>query len=213
MKTQLLSSVSSVLAFLALISYVHSADCNQQSITSSTPSSDDISTFLTNALNAGNICGGGFLPNNPLTNIFNANEMFFNVTRSTADGTLNLCMEAFQDIISQCVQGEKKWGVVWSLNGQFYSLNNSIYPENGIVIPGLSTTSSAITSSTTPAAVTGGAGGGFTITGIGNGPITIPPQTVTETGTFSTSFISGITANTVTTTSLGNSGPTILPIW
>jgi len=213
MKTRLLSSVSSILVFLALVSYVHSADCNQQSITSSTPSADDISTFLTNALNTGNICGGGFPPNNPLTNIFNANEMFFNVTRSTANGALNLCVEAFQDIISQCVQGEKKWGGVWSLTGQFYSINNSIYPENGIAIPGSSTTSSTIASSTTSAVVIGGTGGGFTITNIGNSPITIPPQTATETGTFSTSFISGITANTVTTTSLKNSGPTILPIW
>jgi hypothetical protein len=45
-------------------------------------------------------------------------------------------MEDFQYIIGQYVQAENKWGGAWSLGGQFYSINNSIHPENGIVIPG-----------------------------------------------------------------------------
>ena len=253
MKARHISNRVNVLILTTLLSsfpYSHAADCNSQTISGS-PSASAIASFLTNALNqqGSNICAGGFPPNNPLTNVFNANEMDFNVTRSTPTGTLNNCHAAFTDIISQCVQGQNVWGGKWSVSGEFYSITNAIYPGNAIVIPGVSSQASSSTAQTTrapsstapsvpagspsttpgggpsttpgggPSTTPGGGpsttpGGGFVITGGTNGPITIPPQTKTESGVFSTSYIAGITANTVTTTTLsGQSGPTILPIW
>ncbi|KAH0542522.1 hypothetical protein FGG08_003118 [Glutinoglossum americanum] len=209
MKAQYLSRSALAFFFTFLLNPVLSADCNQQAI-SGDPQPQDIATFLTNALNGGAICAGGFPPNNPLTNVFNANLMDFNVTRSTPDGAVDLCMGAFQDIISQCVQTENKWGGQWQLNGQFYSISNQAFPANGIAGP----RSSQPSPSAPPGPAGGAPAGPFTIDG-GNGqPITIPPQTATQSGTFSTAFVSGVTANTATTTSLsGQSGPTILPIW
>ena len=245
MKARHISNKAIVLIITTLLSsfpYSQAADCNTQTISGS-PSASAIASFLTNALNqqGSNICAGGFPPTSPLTNVFNANEMDFNVTRSTATGTLNNCHAAFTDIISQCVKGQNVWGGKWSVSGEFYSITNTIYPGNAIVIPGVSSQASSSTAQTTPApssttpsvpagspsttpsggpsTTPGGGpsttpGGGFVITGGTNGPITIPPQTKTESGVFSTSFLPGITANTVTTTTLsGQSGPTILPIW
>ena len=109
--------------------------------------------------------------------------------------------------------------------GEFYSITNAIYPGNAIVIPGVSSQASSSTAQTTQAppssaqSIPAGSpsstpGGGFVITAGTNGPITILPQTTTESGEFSTSYITGITADTVTTTTLSDqSGPTILPIW
>ena len=98
--------------------------------------------------------------------------------------------------------------------GEFYSIMNAIYPGNAIVIPGASSQASSGTAQSTPAGSPSSApGGGFVITSGANGPITIPPQTTTESGQFSTSYIAGITADTATTTTLSDqSGPTILPI-
>jgi hypothetical protein len=213
MKSRLFFTILSVLTISALISPVYSADCNQQPITDAAPSSENIAAFLSNALEGGNICGGSFPPNNPLTNIFNASEMFFNVTRSTADGALDFCVSAFQNIISQCVESGVSWGGVWFLNGQFYSIENNVYPENGIVLLGASPTSTVEAGSPTSTSDTIGDGAAFTLTDSGGNPITVPQQTATEIGTFSTSYIASITANTVTTTSLDGSGPTVLPIW
>lgn len=261
MKARNISNRANVLILTTLLStipYSQAADCNTQTISGS-PSASAIASFLTNALSKGgsNICAGGFPPTNPLTNVFNANEMDFNVTRSKPTGTLNNCHAAFTDIISQCVQGQNVWGGKWSVSGEFYSITNAIYPGNAIVIPGLSSQASSGTAQTTrtpsstspsvpagsPSTTSSGSlsttpgggpsttlsgspsttpsggpsttpGGGFVITGGTNGPITIPPQTKTESGVFSTSYIPGITANTVTTTTLSSqSGPTILPIW
>ena len=218
-----------VLIFTILLSsfpYSQAANCNTQTISGS-PSSSAIASFLTNALNqqGSGICAGGFPPTNALTNVFNADEMDFNVTRSTSTGTLNNCNAAFTDIISQCVQGQNVWGGSWSVPGEFYSITNSIYPGNAIIIPGASSQASSGTAQTTqpspsttqstPAGSPSSTpGGGFVITSGTNGPITIPPQTTTESGEFSTSYIAGITADTATTTTLSDqSGPTILPIW
>ena len=237
MKARHISNKANVLILTTLLSsfpYSQAADCNTQTISGS-PSASAIASFLTNALNqqGSSICAGGFPPTNPLTNVFNADEMDFNVTRSTPTGTLNNCHAAFTDIISQCVKGQNVWGGKWSVSGEFYSITNAIYPGNAIVITGVSSQASSSTAQTTPApssttpSVPAGSpsttpsggpsttpGGGFVITGGTNGPITIPPQTKTESGVFSTSFLPGITANTVTTTTLsGQSGPTILPIW
>ena len=211
---------------LPLFPYSQAANCNTQTISGS-PSSSAIASFLTNALNqqGSGICVGGFPPTNPLTNVFNADEMDFNVTRSTSTGTLNNCNAAFTDIISQCVQGQNVWGGNWSVSGEFYSITNSIYPGNAIIIPGAGSQASSGTAQTTqtPPSTTQSTpagspsstpSGGFVITSGTNGPITIPPQSSTESGEFSTSYIAGITADTATTTILSDqSGPTILPIW
>ena len=229
MKARHISNRANALILTTLLSsfpYSQAADCNTQTISGS-PSASAIASFLTNALNqqGSGICAGGFPPTNPLTNVFNADEMDFNVTRTTPTGTLNNCHAAFTDIISQCVQGQNVWGGKWSVSGEFYSITNAIYPGNAIVIPGVSSQASSSTAQTTQVpsstaqSVPAGSssttpGGGFVITGGTNGPITIPPQTKTESGVFSTSYIAGITADTVTTTTLsGQSGPTILPIW
>ena len=229
MKGNHTSNKAGVLFFTTLLSsfpYSHAANCDTQTISGS-PSSNAIASFLTNALNrqGSGICAGSFPPTNPLTNVFNANEMDFNVTRSTSTGTLNNCNVAFTDIISQCVQGQDVWGGNWSVPGEFYSITNSIYPGNAIVIPGASSQVSSGTAQTTQAlpsttqSTPAGSPsstpvGGFVITSGKNGPITIPPQTTTESGKFSTSYIASITADTATTTTLSDqSGPTILPIW
>ena len=218
-----------VLILITLLSsfpYSQTANCNTQTI-SGNPSSSVVASFLTNALNqqGSGICAGGFPPTDPLTNVFNADEMDFNVTRSTPTGTLNNCNTAFADIIRQCVQGQNVWGGDWSVPGEFYSITNAIYPGNAIVIPGASSQAPSGTARTTQAPPSTAQstparrpsstpGGGFVITAGTNGPITIPPKTNTESGKFSTSYIAGITADTVTTTTLsGQSGPTILPIW
>jgi hypothetical protein len=180
MKSKYLSFGLFTLSLTLLDHTGQAADCNGQ-IISGDPSKDTIATAYLNALNGGNICSGNFPPTNDLSNTFNLNDIFFNVTRTSNSVSLTNCQPAFQNIISQCVRGENQWGGTWQLGGEFYGIYNNIYPSNGLG------------TSTTPPPNT----------------VTAPPQT-----SFTTEYIPGVTANTVTTTQLsGQSSPTLLPIW
>ncbi|KAL1600665.1 hypothetical protein SLS60_007053 [Paraconiothyrium brasiliense] len=116
---------------------------------------------------------------------------------------LQHCQDAFNNIISQCIQEGHTWGGAWSLDNESYNITNSVYPANGlgpnddggVPLSVSSLTTAAPTTTSSPA-------------------ITLGPQTGIETGTFATttSSIDGLTANSVTSTS-ADGHPTVLPIW
>lgn len=168
--------------------FTYAATCNDQSI-SGTPSKEEITEYLKSQLSAGTICSDQWPPTEPLTVTYNANNMFFKRTRTSADISMTHCNDAFTNIIEQCVLGESKWGGEWELDGQSYSITNNVYPENGIVLPGSNTQ----TSSDAPVSSRGPA---------------------IQSGPFTTDYISGVKSNTVTTTKLDDqSSSTVLPIW
>ncbi|KAF9695592.1 hypothetical protein EKO04_006435 [Ascochyta lentis] len=116
---------------------------------------------------------------------------------------LRHCQEAFNNIISQCIQNSHTWGDGWSLDNESYNITNSVYPANalgpnddgGVPLSVSSSTTAAPTTTSSPA-------------------IALGPQTGIETGMFATttSSINGLTANSFTST-FANGHPTVLPIW
>jgi hypothetical protein len=167
---------------ILMASCCHAATCNEQSISGS-PSKEEIADYLTKSLSSGSICSDLWPPTTPLEVTYNANNMFFKRTRTSADILMTYCNDAYTNIISQCVLQEEKWGGEWVLNGQYYSIRNNVYPANGIILPG----SDIPTNNQSP---------------------TIQP------GPFTTEYIPGVTANTVTTTELSDqTTSTVLPVW
>ncbi|CAJ2513529.1 Uu.00g016480.m01.CDS01 [Anthostomella pinea] len=208
-----------VLTFLALGGTAFAADCNtDQERQDSTPSGSQIQTALTSNDNLDTICGGTFLTgsSNQLENSFSHGSVQFEIKRTDSTVAVRYCQEAFSNIIDQCVTGGNYWGGTWSLNGEIYSISNTVYPDNPLLSTddGGPSSDSSSTTSATSATSTTSTDSSATTTTADTGPITPGPQTSTESGTFSTTTesIDGLTSNSVTTTTL-NDGPTILPIW
>jgi hypothetical protein len=119
------------------------------------------------------------------------------IQRTNKEQSLRYCKDAMQNIMDQCITGGNYWGGSWSLNGETYTIQNSLYPADP-KFP-------ADSSTTPPASSTATAN---------TGPITMGPQASVEEGKFSTTTrnIEGLTANSVTTTTADNHA-TVLPIW
>lgn len=103
---------------------------------------------------------------------------------------MRYCKDAIENIIAQCISGGQYWGGSWSLNGETYTISNSVYPGN-------------------PLAPTDD-GGPVDDTG----PITAAPAPTSgpEAFTTTTQNIDGLTTNSQTTTSV-QGHETVLPIW
>lgn len=123
--------------------------------------------------------------------------MIWTIRRTNKEQPLRYCKDAMQNIMEQCITGDNYWGGNWTLNGETYTIYNSMYPSNPDFPadkPSISMVSMTTTAKT--------------------GPITMGPQTAIEKGQFSTTIqsIQGLTANSVTTTTADDHA-TILPIW
>ncbi|KAH7083710.1 hypothetical protein FB567DRAFT_499132 [Paraphoma chrysanthemicola] len=176
-----------VLLALVIGRVAFAADCFQdEQRKGDTPTGNQIGKALTPDL--GNICATTFKTNDDQKLQITYNHWMINLSIQRMDNTkpLKHCQDAFNNIISQCIQDGNTWGGVWSLDNESYNITNSVYPANGL---GPNDE------------------GGVPI-------ITLGPQTGIETGTFATetSSIDGLTANSVTSTS-ADGHPTILPIW
>ncbi|KAM0813307.1 hypothetical protein AB5N19_13300 [Seiridium cardinale] len=182
--------------FLAFSTGAIAADCLQdQQRQSDSPSGQQIVAALTSSSQLDNVCAGNWRvgDQNKLNITFNHGSMFYYVERTDNTQHLRYCKDAFNNILEQCVTNGNYWGGTWSWDGETYKISDSVYPANGLA-------------STDD--------GGPTDPNTGTGPITAGPQTTTESGSFATSTasISGLTANTATTTS-ADGHATILPIW
>ncbi|RDW66956.1 hypothetical protein BP5796_09705 [Coleophoma crateriformis] len=121
-----------ILLLSTLAGSAYSADCYQPR-KAGDPSSSDIATALTGNNQLLEVCSGNFPPINDTSNTFNHWYMDYTVTRADPTQSLQYCIDAFNDIISQCITGDNYWGGDWSLNGFSYSIYNSIYgqtPDN-----------------------------------------------------------------------------------
>src|SRR4051812_37493247 len=123
--------------------------------------------------------------------------MIWTIQRIDKELPLRYCKDAMQNIMDQCITGGNYWGGSWSLNGETYTIYNSIYPANPEFPadqPTIPSASSTMTANT--------------------GPITMGPQTSIEEGQFcmTTQNIEGLTANSVTITTADDQA-TVLPIW
>ncbi|RDW63247.1 hypothetical protein BP6252_10792 [Coleophoma cylindrospora] len=194
------------LVALALGKIAFAADCFQdQQRKSDEPTGDQIANALTADNELENICATTWKTNDDqkLQITYNHWLIFLSIERTDNTKPPQYCQDAFNNIISQCIQNSDTWGGVWSFDGESYNIWNSVYPENGLAPTddGGPSTNTASTTSAEPRITS-------------SGTITLEPQTVIETGTFATttSSIAGLTANSVTSTSV-DGHPTILPIW
>jgi hypothetical protein len=102
------------------------ADCNLQEARSpSDPPGATISDEIRENNSLNNICSDGFPPGSDT----NTGTIIFNITRTDANQPLQYCEAAFDDIITQCIEGGNYWGGTWSLNGETYSIYDSEYPD------------------------------------------------------------------------------------
>ncbi|KAF2495331.1 hypothetical protein BU16DRAFT_618169 [Lophium mytilinum] len=193
-----------VLLALAFGRIAFAADCFQdEQRKSDTPTGDQIGKALTPDLR--NICATTFKTGDDqkLQITYNHWDIFLSIQRTDNTKPLQHCQDAFNNIISQCIQSGDTWGGAWSLDNESYNITNSVYPANGLGPNDDGGVPLSVSSSTTAAPTT-----------TSSPAITLGPQTGIETGTFATttSSIDGLTANSVTSTS-ADGHPTILPIW
>ncbi|EEU42733.1 uncharacterized protein NECHADRAFT_84270 [Fusarium vanettenii 77-13-4] len=111
----------------------HDLDYNDQKRTLSIPTADQIrAVFKTPGL-LRDVCKGTWRVGDEqqLQNTFNHGCM----QRADSSKPLRRCMEAFEDIIAQCIEGAGFWGGSWGLDGELNNISNSNYPHNPL-LPG-----------------------------------------------------------------------------
>ncbi|KAE9364748.1 hypothetical protein N431DRAFT_520352 [Stipitochalara longipes BDJ] len=171
------------------------------------PSGSQISTALTINNQLSSVCAGTWDIGDKkmLTISFNHGGMIYNVSRTDNTQPLQYCMTAMEDIINECILDNYFWGGIWTEGDETYDIYNDEFPNNPLLSTDPGGPQTTTTTSTSSSSLT---------TNNAQGPITLGPQTSTETGSFSTTTksINGLTANSATTTS-ADGHPTILPIW
>lgn len=55
------------------------------------------------------------------------------VQRTDKAVPLKYCKDAFENIISQCIEGSGLWGGAYSYGGEIYNITNSNYPNNPLL--------------------------------------------------------------------------------
>jgi hypothetical protein len=133
--------------------------------------------------------------------------MMWTVARTNNQQPLLYCKEAMQNIMQQCISNDNYWGGVWSLDGENYTIYNSVYPSYPLLPKYSTTLTDSVSSAATTTIVT-------STSTAEQGPITLGPQTSIESVSFATTTqnIDGLTANSATSTTADDHA-TVLPIW
>jgi len=118
------------LTLLASAASTYAANCyTNKPLQSGGPSGDNYATVLQTQV--ASICGNGqpsFPPTSANDNTWNYGSVNFRIRRTDAGTDLSTCSTAFNDIISQCIQGSNAWGGEWDLNGATYTIENAVRP-------------------------------------------------------------------------------------
>ena len=126
----LLTSTSLAIATLILKS-AQAADCNlDQPRSSSDPSGAIIAADLRGQENSilQNVCNGGFPPGSDTISTWNTGSQIYNLTRSDPSQPLRYCMDALDNIITQCIENDNYWGGDWKLGGEIYAIYDNEWP-------------------------------------------------------------------------------------
>jgi hypothetical protein len=128
--SSLFPNMAIIFVALAILQKSWAADCNlQEARSTSDPPGATISEEIRDNNSLSNICSDGFPPGSDTIATFNTGTIIFNITRMDANQPLQYCEAAFDDIITQCIDGSNYWGGTWSLNGETYSIYDSEYPN------------------------------------------------------------------------------------
>ncbi|KAF7549466.1 hypothetical protein G7Z17_g6355 [Cylindrodendrum hubeiense] len=121
------------LSVLALGGVAFAADC-QQARQDGDPTGSQIATALTSNSLLDTVCAGTWRTGDDekLENTWNHGSIVYSITREDNTKDLTHCQEAFNNIIDQCISNDNYWSGSWSLDGETYSISNSVYPENGL---------------------------------------------------------------------------------
>ena len=150
---------TSLTLFLSLLGLSFAADCTDPRV-QVPPSTADLlnfvrpaiapaCAFLTNSTTGGRLSfplqGYSFKADIPIP-IPNSNE-----TRPSGlpvvAGNVTLCIEAYNEIVDQCIVNQTFFGGTFAFQGQVYNLTNRLAPEDPIIAgPGAASTSTTITS-------------------------------------------------------------------
>ncbi|RNJ52516.1 hypothetical protein D7B24_003364 [Verticillium nonalfalfae] len=180
-------------SLLALASTGYAADClRDQERQHSKPSGEQIAKAVGSQSDLEIICAGNWRLNDEekLTISYNHWSIIYTVKRDDNTKPMRHCMDAFHNIIDQCVSNGNYWGGSWSYEGETYSISNRVSPENGLA----------------PSDEGGPA--------VESGPITAAPEPSASATAFATTTatIEGLTTHSETTTTAGDHA-TVLPIW
>ena len=156
---------TSLTLFLSLLGLSFAADCTDPRVQVPPSTADLLSfvrpaiapacAFLTNSTTGGRLSfplqGYSFKADIP---ILNSNE-----TRPSGlpvvAGNVTLCIEAYNEIVEQCIVNQTFFGGTFAFQGQVYNLTNRLAPEDPIITgPGAVSTSTSITSVPTTATTT-----------------------------------------------------------
>ncbi|KAH7129706.1 hypothetical protein B0J13DRAFT_644541 [Dactylonectria estremocensis] len=124
------------LLLLALGNVAFAAECfNDQKRTTNTPNGGQIRAAITSHNSLDTICAGSWRVGDEeqLENTFNHGSLLLSVQRTDKSVPLKHCMGAFDNIISQCIEGAGLWGGYWTYEGEVYNISNLDYPHNPLL--------------------------------------------------------------------------------
>ncbi|KAK7178556.1 hypothetical protein DPSP01_014028 [Paraphaeosphaeria sporulosa] len=124
---------SSLLPATLFFSPAQAADCNlAQPRQLGDPSGAAIASDLRGQDNAllQSVCNGGFPPGSDIISTWNTGSQIYNVTRFDSSQPLQYCFDAFDNIITQCIENDNYWGGDWKLGNEIYAIYDSTWPEH-----------------------------------------------------------------------------------
>lgn len=157
-----------------LFTSARAADCNlAQPRRSGDPSGADIASDLRGQDNTllQRVCNGGFPPGSDTISTWNTGSQIYNVTRIDSSQPLQYCFDAFDNIITQCIENDNYWGGDWKLGNEIYAVYDSAWPEH-VLQAELANPSSSSVEGASSASVEVPAGATIVTTTIDGSPIT-----------------------------------------
>jgi hypothetical protein len=124
---------SSVFVATLVFSSAQAADCNlAQPRRAGDPSGTAVASDLRGQDNKllQNVCNGGFPPGSDTISTWNTGSQVYNVTRFDSSQPLQYCFDAFENIITQCIEKDNYWGGDWKLGNEIYAIYDSSWPEH-----------------------------------------------------------------------------------
>lgn len=149
------TSTSLAIATLLLHSG-QAADCNlDQPRSSSDPSGAVIAADLRGQEKEilQNVCNGGFPPGSDTISTWNTGSQIYNLTRSDPNQPLQYCMDALDNIITQCIENDNYWGGDWKLGGEIYAIYDNEWPAHILQAELNSPTSNAVQESSSSSVI------------------------------------------------------------
>jgi hypothetical protein len=124
---------SSVFVAALTFSSAQAADCNlAQPRRAGDPSGTAVASDLRGRDNKllQNVCNGGFPPGSDTISTWNTGSQIYNVTRFDSSQPLQYCFDAFDNIITQCIENDNYWGGDWKVGNEIYAIYDSSWPEH-----------------------------------------------------------------------------------